>query len=127
MPSSSYLYDVIQRDFVQKGIIKHVGFSTHGSTAFILKCLDTDKFEYANIHHHYFGSYTASGNGPQVKHLTLQTKTCSDSSHSGSDLVLPPYAIPCYLWNISHSHLLRISSYQKVVWLVNHGAPSPCA
>jgi hypothetical protein len=28
-----------------------------------MKCIQTDVFEYVNLHHHYFGSYTASGLG----------------------------------------------------------------
>lgn len=47
--------------YVQSGKIRHVGFSTHAPTDLICKFIDTDKFEYVNLHYHYFGSYTASG------------------------------------------------------------------
>jgi len=54
----------IIQEYVQAGKIRHVGFSSHASTEFILKCIDTDEFEYVNLHYHgYFGSYTASGRG----------------------------------------------------------------
>ena len=53
----------VVREFVEKGRIKHVGFSTHGSTDLICRCIQKDVFEYVNLHYHYFGSYTASGKG----------------------------------------------------------------
>lgn len=53
---------VIQ-EYVQAGKIRHVGFSTHGSTEIIVKAIETDAFDYVNLHYHYFGSYTASGGG----------------------------------------------------------------
>lgn len=53
----------IVKEYIAAGKIRHLGFSTHGSTDFILKCINTDVFEYVNLHYHYFGSYTASGGG----------------------------------------------------------------
>ena len=50
-------------EYVQAGKIRHVGFSTHGSTEFICKLIKKDVFDYVNLHFHYFGSYTASGGG----------------------------------------------------------------
>lgn len=51
----------ILHEYIAAGKIKHIGFSTHGSTDFICKCIETNVFEYINVHYHYFGSYTASG------------------------------------------------------------------
>ncbi len=51
------------REYMAAGRIRHLGFSTHGSADFIKKCINTDVFEYVNLHYHYFGSYTASGGG----------------------------------------------------------------
>jgi uncharacterized protein len=53
-------YQVIE-EFKAAGKVRHIGFSTHGSTDLIVKAIETDKFEYVNIHYHYFGSYTATG------------------------------------------------------------------
>ena len=53
----------IVQEYMAAGKIRHLGFSTHGSTEFITKCIQTDVFEYVNLHYHYFGSYTASGLG----------------------------------------------------------------
>ena len=56
-------WDVIQ-EYVAAGKIRHVGFSTHAPSDFIYKLLETEKFDYVNLHHHFCGSYTASGDGP---------------------------------------------------------------
>jgi len=45
----------------QKGKIRHVGFSTHGPAKFIRKVIETDFFDYINLHYQWCGSYTASG------------------------------------------------------------------
>ncbi|GMH87148.1 hypothetical protein TL16_g10766 [Triparma laevis f. inornata] len=45
----------------EEGIVRHVGFSTHGASDLISRFIDSKKFEYVNLHYHYFGSYTASG------------------------------------------------------------------
>jgi uncharacterized protein len=55
--------DVIQ-EYKAAGKIHHIGFSTHGSTDLIKGFIETDAFEYVNLHYHAFGSYTASGGGP---------------------------------------------------------------
>ena len=38
----------------QEGIIKHVGFSTHAPLDVILKAIETDMFEFVNLHYYYF-------------------------------------------------------------------------
>ena len=38
----------------QEGIIKHVGFSTHAPLEVILKAIDTDLFDFVNLHYYYF-------------------------------------------------------------------------
>eukprot|EP00536_Pseudo-nitzschia_multiseries_P002546 jgi/Psemu1/283795/fgenesh1_pg.34_\ len=56
------LMDII-KDYQARGKIKHIGFSSHGQPEIIKRCIESDQFEYANIHYHAFGSYTASGGG----------------------------------------------------------------
>lgn len=53
----------VVKEYIAIGKIRHLGFSTHGSTDFILKLINTNVFDYVNLHYHYFGSYTASGGG----------------------------------------------------------------
>lgn len=38
----------------EEGMIKHVGFSTHAPLQVILKALETDLFEFVNLHYYYF-------------------------------------------------------------------------
>jgi uncharacterized protein len=38
----------------EEGIIKHVGFSTHAPLDIIIKTLETDQFEFMNLHYYYF-------------------------------------------------------------------------
>jgi len=45
----------------KKGKIRHVGFSTHGPATLIQKAIETDFFDYINLHYQWCGSYTASG------------------------------------------------------------------
>jgi hypothetical protein len=56
-------WNVVQ-EYVVAGKIRHVGFSTHGPSDFIYELIESGKFDYVNIHHHFCGSYTASGDGP---------------------------------------------------------------
>jgi len=45
----------------REGKIKHIGFSTHGSAANIMRMIESNKFEYVNLHRHFFGDYHAAG------------------------------------------------------------------
>jgi len=48
-------------DLKKEGKVKHIGFSTHGSAENILRLINSNKMEYVNLHHHYFGDYHAAG------------------------------------------------------------------
>jgi predicted aldo/keto reductase-like oxidoreductase len=39
---------------IERGKIKHLGFSTHGSLELILAAIATDLFEFVNLHYYYF-------------------------------------------------------------------------
>jgi hypothetical protein len=60
-------------EYMEAGKIKHLGFTTHGPTELICRLVAKDVFSYANIHYHYFGSYTATG-GPDGKGNDLAVK-----------------------------------------------------
>merc|ERR1712232_233958 len=47
----------------KKGLIRFVGFSTHGMEPRITKACATGKFDYVNLHYQFIGSFTASGSG----------------------------------------------------------------
>ena len=55
----------IIQEYKKKGKIRFVGFSTHGMTDTIVKAIETDAFDYVNLHFHFIGSYTASGTGSE--------------------------------------------------------------
>ncbi|TFI54528.1 aldo/keto reductase [Mastigocladus laminosus UU774] len=42
------------QEAVADGRVRHVGFSTHGSLDLILAVIDTDFFEFVNLHYYYF-------------------------------------------------------------------------
>lgn len=39
---------------IELGKVRHVGFSTHGSLELILAAIETDLFEFVNLHYYYF-------------------------------------------------------------------------
>jgi len=43
------------------GKIKHIGFSSHGTGETIMRMVESNKFDYINIHAHYFGDYHGEG------------------------------------------------------------------
>ena len=43
------------RSAIDRGKIRHLGFSTHGSPELILAAIETDLFEFVNLHYYYFG------------------------------------------------------------------------
>ncbi|KAL7553252.1 hypothetical protein ACHAWF_016919 [Thalassiosira exigua] len=45
----------------KEGKVKHVGFSTHGDAANVLRLVESNKFSYVNLHSHHFGDYHAAG------------------------------------------------------------------
>lgn len=48
-------------EWKKQGKIKHIGFSTHGSADVIMRLIESNKFDYVNLHYHFFGSYHAEG------------------------------------------------------------------
>ena len=41
------------RQWKKEGRVRHIGFSTHGATSTILKAVETDAFDYVNLHWYY--------------------------------------------------------------------------
>ncbi len=44
---------------VDQGLIRHIGFSTHGPLDLILRTLETDAFDFINLHYYYFNQRNA--------------------------------------------------------------------
>ncbi len=53
--------DVVRR-WQSEGRIRFVGFSTHGSTDLIVKAIETDAFDYVNLHWYFIRQQ----NGPAL-------------------------------------------------------------
>ena len=49
------------RELKEEGKIRWIGFSTHAPAHVIRRAIESDAFDYINLHHHFIGSYTASG------------------------------------------------------------------
>ena len=43
-----------------QGVARHLGFSTHGPLPLILKVIESDAFEYVNLHWYYFDQFNAA-------------------------------------------------------------------
>ena len=43
----------VAREFQRQGRIRHIGFSTHGPTHVIVNAIETDQFDYVNLHWYY--------------------------------------------------------------------------
>jgi uncharacterized protein len=43
----------IARQLQREGKLRHIGFSTHGPTEVIVKAIETDQFDYVNLHWYY--------------------------------------------------------------------------
>lgn len=45
----------------EEGKLHHIGFSSHAPVKFIQKAIETDEFDYVNLHYQFCGSYTSTG------------------------------------------------------------------
>jgi uncharacterized protein len=57
----------------REGKIKHIGFSTHGTSQNVMRLINSQKFAYVNLHAHFFGDYHAEG--------TMNSSSSSNTSH----------------------------------------------
>ncbi|MEB3294672.1 MAG: aldo/keto reductase [Synechococcales bacterium] len=48
------------REAIAAGKIRHVGFSTHAPLEIILKAIETDQFDFVNLHYYYFNPRNAA-------------------------------------------------------------------
>lgn len=79
------------QEWKKQGRIKHIGFSTHGSTDIIIKAIETCQFDYVNLHWYYF---------MQKNHPAIEAATKHDMgvfiispSDKGGKLYEPPPAL----------------------------------
>ena len=116
------LMDII-KEYQAAGKIKHIGFSTHGQPELVRKCIETDEFEYVNLHYHAFGSYTASGGGKCGGHL--ENVRLMNEKDMGV-FVISPYDKGGKLFAPSNKlRSLTLPDLEPIqyggLWLFNHG------
>lgn len=49
----------VMRQAQSEGLVRHVGFSTHGSLEVILQAIATDEFDFVNLHYYFFNQRNA--------------------------------------------------------------------
>lgn len=49
------------QELQRNGKIKHIGFSTHGTSHNVMRLINSQKFAFVNLHAHFFGDYHAEG------------------------------------------------------------------
>mmetsp|Transcript_8862 Transcript_8862/g.25266 ORF Transcript_8862/g.25266 Transcript_8862/m.25266 type:complete len:520 (-) Transcript_8862:436-1995(-) len=79
--------DVV-REYQAAGKVRHVGFSTHGQPDVILRAIETDAFDYVNLHYDFVGSYTASGGAPEGGNLPCMRAA---HKHDMGVFIISPY------------------------------------
>jgi uncharacterized protein len=81
---------------VADGRVRHVGFSTHGSLELILAAIDTDLFEFVNLHYYYF----FQRNAPAIQRAALKDMGVFiiSPADKGGKLYTPPEKLQdlCY-------------------------------
>lgn len=71
-----------------KGLVRHIGFSTHGSTDLIVQAIASDQFDYVNLHWYYINQF----NWPAVEAATAHDMGVFiiSPSDKGGHLYNPP-------------------------------------
>jgi len=76
------------QEAIDQKIIRHVGFSTHGSLEVILASIDTDLFASVNLHYYYFNQRNAAA--VQLAHEKDMGVFIISPSDKGGMLYTPP-------------------------------------
>ncbi len=71
-----------------KGLVRHIGFSTHGPTDIIVKAIESDRFDYVNLHWYYINQF----NWPAIEAATRHDMGVFiiSPSDKGGKLYSPP-------------------------------------
>ncbi len=78
----------IAYDLKAKGLVRHIGFSTHGPTDIIVKAIESDRFDYVNLHWYYINQF----NWPAIEAATRHDMGVFiiSPSDKGGKLYSPP-------------------------------------
>ena len=94
---------------INDGRVRHIGFSTHGSLDVILAAINTDFFEFVNLHYYYFFQH----NAPAIQLTTEKDMGVFiiSPTDKGGKLYTPPQTLKelCYTFtplNLNYRFLL---------------------
>ena len=94
---------------INDGRVRHIGFSTHGSLDVILAAINTDFFEFVNLHYYYFFQH----NAPAIQLITEKDMGVFiiSPADKGGKLYTPPQTLKelCYPFtplNLNYRFLL---------------------
>jgi len=121
-PSGENLIEVL-RELKADGKVRHFGFSTHAPACVTRKLILEGDFDYLNLHHHFCGDYTASGDGETAGNL--ENVRLANEKDLGV-FIISPYDKGGRLY--APSNLLRdltLPEFEPVeygsMWLWHHG------
>lgn len=89
------------RELKAEGKIRWVGFSTHAPAHVTKRAIESDAFDYLNLHYHFLGSYTASGDGDESAEGNLGNIRLAHE-HDMGVFVISPYDKGGRLYTPSH-------------------------
>lgn len=81
---------------VADGLVRHVGFSTHGPLEVILAAINTDLFEFVNLHYYYF--FQRNAPAVELAHKKDMGIFIISPADKGGQLYAPPQT----LWDLCH-------------------------
>lgn len=58
----------VAREFQRQGRVRHIGFSTHGPTDVIIRVIETNQFDYVNLHWYYINQLNWPAIAAATKH-----------------------------------------------------------
>mmetsp|Transcript_18676 Transcript_18676/g.37087 ORF Transcript_18676/g.37087 Transcript_18676/m.37087 type:complete len:640 (-) Transcript_18676:54-1973(-) len=77
------------RELREEGKIRWIGFSTHGPSHVIKRAIESNSFDYVNLHYHFAGSYTASGDGDETFEGNLDNIRLAHKHDMGVFIISP--------------------------------------
>ena len=117
------------KELREEGKVRHIGFSTHAPAHVIKKAIESDAFDYLNLHYHFMGSYTASGDSGSTNPMdegNLENIRLAHK-HDMGVFIISPYDKGGRLY--APSNLIREIMLPDMepmeygsLWLWNHGA-----
>eukprot|EP00571_Detonula_confervacea_P012771 CAMPEP_0172300094 /NCGR_PEP_ID=MMETSP1058-20130122/2273_1 /TAXON_ID=83371 /ORGANISM="Detonula confervacea, Strain CCMP 353" /LENGTH=629 /DNA_ID=CAMNT_0013009785 /DNA_START=6 /DNA_END=1895 /DNA_ORIENTATION=+ len=123
------------RELKAEGKIRWMGFSTHAPAHVIKRAIESDAFDYLNMHYHFMGAYTASGDG-DVNEGNLDNIQLAHK-HDMGVFIISAYDKGGRMYTPSHlSRELMLPEMEPMeygsLWLWYHGKncqggkPAPC-